>query len=152
MKTVFNIFVLAVLLVVAPSPCFALWVTVSVSKERAKELAMEVRSAPAGPNQVQVELEFKTEGKFEKFSPEGKFSSYCGVELRIGEGDNPLVTAPLREDRSKPGQEPGRVVFSFTADSAQLEKLRLRVFAPESDGGTIYDLAVKDFVELKKDR
>ena len=73
------------------------------------------------------------------------------MELRVGEGKNPLVTAPLREDRSKPGQA-GCVVVSFTADRAQLEKLKLRVFAAESDGGTIYDLAVKDFVELKKDR
>jgi hypothetical protein len=152
MKTISTIFALAVMLLVAPSPCFALWVHRTVTKDGAKELGMEVRSEPAGPNQVRVELEFKTEGKFEKFSPEGKFSSYCGVELRIGEGEDPLVTAPLREDRSKPGQEPGRVLFSFTADRAQLEKLRLRVFAPESDGGTIYDLRVKDFVELKKDR
>jgi hypothetical protein len=151
MKTAFSLAVLAVLLV-APSPTFALWTTSHVSKERAKEMGMEVRSTAAGPNQVRVELEFKTEGKFEKFSPEGKFQSYCGVELRIGEGKNPLVTAPLREDRSKPGQEPGRVVFSFTADRAQLEKMRLWVFAPESDGGTIYDLAVKDFVEPEKGR
>ena len=152
MKTILNISAVAVLLIVAPSPCFALWVTASVSKEQAKELGMEVRSTAAGPNrpnQVRVELEFKTEGKLKRFIPEGKFGSHCGVELRIGEGENPLVTAPLREDRSKPGQEPGRVVFSFTADSAQLDNLSLRVFAPESDGGTIYDLRVKDFVELK---
>ena len=70
------------------------------------------------------------------------------MDLRIGEGDNPPVTAPLREDRSKPG----RVVVSFTADRAQLDKLKLWVFVPESLGGTIYDLRVKDFVELKKDR
>jgi len=146
MKTLFGIAVLAVLLV-APSPCFALWVTVRVSKERAKELGMEVRTTEAGPNQVRVELEFKTEGKFEKFSPEGKFRDYSGVELRIGEGKDPLVTAPLREDRSKP--KPGRVVVSFTADRTQLDKLKLWVFVPESDGGTIYDLRVKDFVEPK---
>jgi hypothetical protein len=151
MKTAFSLAVLAVLLV-APGRCFALWVTATVSKERAKEMGMEVRSAAAGPNQVQVDLEFKTEGRFEKFSPEGKFASHCGVELRIGEGENPLVTAPLREDRSRSGQVAGRVVFSFTADRAQLGKLRLWVYAPESDGGTIYELAVKDFVELKKSR
>jgi hypothetical protein len=154
MKTAFSLAVLAVLLV-APGRCFALWVTASVSKEGAKELGMEVRlmaDRPNQPNQVSVELEFKTEGKFEKFSPEGKFHSYCGVELKIGEGKNSLVTAPLREDRSKPGQVPGRVVFSFTADRAQLEKLSLWVFAPESDGGTIYVLAVKDFVEPEKGR
>ncbi len=149
MKTLFGIAVLAVLLV-APSPCFALWVTVHVSKERAKELGMEVRTTEAGPNQVRVELEFKTEGKLKDFSPEGKFRDYSGVELRIGEGKDPLVTAPLREDRSKP--KPGRVVVSFTADRTQLDKLKLWVFVPESDGGTIYDLRVKDFVEPKKDR
>src|SRR5262245_51178026 len=146
MKTAFSLAVLAVLLV-APGRCFALWVIASVSKERAKELGMEIRSMadrPNQPNQVRVELEFKTEGKLEKFSPEGKFRDYSGVELRIGEGRSPLVTAPLREDRSKPGPKPGRVVFSFAADRAQLEKLRLWVFVPESDGGTIYDLAVKD--------
>ena len=83
MKTAFNITVLAILLV-APGRCFALWVTAPVSKERAKELGMEVRSTAAGPNQVRVELEFKTEGKFERFSPEGKFEGFSGVELRIG--------------------------------------------------------------------
>ena len=71
MKTAFSIAVLAVLLV-APGPCFALWVTAPVSKEGAKELGMEVRSTAAGPNQVQVELEFKTEGKLERFSPGGQ--------------------------------------------------------------------------------
>ena len=139
MKTVFNIFVLGVLLVVAPSPCFALWGIAPVSKELAKEMSMEVRSNAAGPNHVTVDLEFKTEGALKNFSR---------VDLRIGEGDNPPVTAPLREDRSKPG----RVVVSFTADRAQLDKLKLWVFVPESAGGTIYDLSVKDFVELKIDR
>src|SRR5262245_29799509 len=151
MKTAFSLAVLAVLLV-APGRCFALWVIAPVSKEGAKELGIEVRSTAAGPNQVRVELEFKTEGKLEKFIPEGKFQGHCGVELRIGEGGNSLVTAPLREDRSKSGLKPGRVMFSFTADRAQLDKLRLWVFAPESDGGTIYDLAVKDFVEPDKGR
>ena len=147
MKKILNIAVLAVLLVAA-SPCFALTFHVPVSKERAKELGMEVRTTATGPNHVIVQLEFKTEGKFEEFSPEGKFKDRSRVELRIGEGDNPPVTAPLREDRSKPG----RVVVSFTADRAQLDKLKLWVMVPESNGGIIYDLRVKDFVEPKKDR
>jgi hypothetical protein len=147
MKTLFGIAVLAVLLV-APSPCFALTLTVPVSKEGAKELGMEVRTTATGPNHVIVQLEFKTEGKFAAFSPKGKFKDRSRVELRIGEGDNPPVTAPLREDRSKPG----RVVVSFTADRTQLDKLKLWVRVPESDGRTIYDLRVKDFVEPKKDR
>jgi hypothetical protein len=138
----------AVLFVVAPSPCFALTLMVPVSKEGAKELGMDVRTTATGPNHVIVQLEFKTEGKFKEFSPEGKFKDGSRVELRIGEGDNPTVTAPLREDRSKPG----RVVVSFTADRTQLDKLKLWVIVPEPDGRIIYDLRVKDFVEPKKDR
>jgi len=139
MKAAFNITVLAVLLV-APNRSFALWEIAPVSKEQAKEMGMEVRSERAGPNHVRVELEFKTEGKFGEFSPEGKFKDRSRVELRIGEGDNPPVTAPLREDRSKQG----RVVVSFTADRTQLDKLTLWVMVPGNEGGTAYVLSVKD--------
>jgi hypothetical protein len=44
MKPIFTISAGAFLFVVAPSLCFALSVTKTVSKERAKELGMEVRS------------------------------------------------------------------------------------------------------------
>jgi hypothetical protein len=30
------------------------------------------------------------------------FKDFSNVDLRIGKGDNPPLTAPLREDRSKP--------------------------------------------------
>ena len=162
MKTVFMIAVLAVLLV-NPGVCFALWETELVTKDRAKELGMEVRTKAAGPNHVQVELEFK---------PEDKLKDFSQVDLRLDqgdnltltatlreavppivlklrtEGDNPTLTATLREDRSKPG----RVAVSFTADTAQLDKLTLRVIVPFLAGGTVYELRVKDFVEPKKDR
>ncbi len=139
MKTTLNISVLAVLLVVVPSPCFALWEIDPVTKERAKEMSMEIRSTASGPNHVSVELEVKVKGELKNFGR---------VDLRIGEGDNPPVTAPLREDRSKPG----RVVVSFTADRTQLDKLTLWVMVPESRGGTVYELRVKNFVDLKKNR
>lgn len=147
MKRLFGIAVLAVLFVI-PSPCFALWLIAPVSQEGAKKLGMEVRTKATEPNHVIVQLEFKTEGTFEEFSPQGKFKDRSRVELRIGEGDNPPLTVPLREDRSKPG----RVVVSFTADRTQLDKLKLWVMVPNADGGSIYDLRVKDFVELKKGR
>jgi len=127
------VFLAASLIVVVPSPCFALWLIAPVSKERAKEMDMEVRSMAAGPNHVTVELDFSTEGALKDFSR---------VDLRVGEGDNPPVTAHLREDRSKPG----RVVVSFTADRAQLPTLALWVYVPDLDGGSIYDLRVKDFL------
>jgi hypothetical protein len=144
MKTAFNIAVLAVLLI-TPNRSFALWFITPVSNEEAKKLGMEVRSEVVGPNHVRVDLEFKIEGTFKDFS---------SVDLRIGEGDSafpelqkyPPVTAPLREDRSKPG----RVIVRFITDRGQLEKIKLWVMVPELDGGSIYDLRVKDFVGGKQ--
>jgi len=147
MKSALTIAALAVLLV-APSPCFALWMVASVSKEKAKEMGLQVSSEQAGQNQVRVELAFKTEGAFEEFGPAGKHKDRTGVELRIGEGKNPLVTVPLREDRSKPG----RVVVSFCADRAQLDQIKLQVMVPDSDGGTVYVLRVNEFVDKEKGR
>ena len=140
MKTAFNIAILTVLVVV-PSQCFALWEIAPVSKELAKKMGMEVRSERAGPNHVRVELEFKPEGELKVFT-ERELKNYSRVELQIGAGDNPPVTAPLREDRSKPG----RIVVSFTADRGQLDKLTLWVMVPGLEGGTAYVLRVTDFV------
>ena len=141
MKATFSIAAFAILLV-APRPCLALTWGGHVSKEQAKELGMEVRSEPAGPNQVSVELEIKTNGALKRFT-EGS-----GVQLRLGDGDNPSLTARLQEDRSKPG----RVVVSFTADRTQLDKLALRVYVPGELGRAIYELRVKDFIEPKNGR
>jgi hypothetical protein len=138
MKAIFTISVVAVLLAVACSPCCAEFLLVSVSQERAKELGLEVRSQPAGPNLVRLELEFKAEGELKNFSL---------VNLRLGEGDNPPLTAPLRKGRSKPG----RVAVSFTADPAHLDKITLWVM-PEVLPEIVYQLRVKDFVETKKGR
>jgi hypothetical protein len=137
MKTAFGIAVLAVLLV-APSPCFALGWVKSVSKEDAKQMGMEVRSERADPNDVRVELELKAEGILKNVS---------GVDLWIGEGEKLLVAAPLREDRSKPG----RIVVSFTANRAQLDKITLRVMVQDAGLG-VYKLRIKDFVEPEKGR
>ena len=142
MKTIVSIVAFAVLFGVAPSPCSARWAVLLVSQEEAKEFGMQVRTTATGSNQVSVELEFK---------PEGYFKEYSRVELWIGEGDNPRVTASLREDRSKAGH----VVVGFTVDRVQLDQSNLRLIVPHSGGGAkgvTYMLRVKDFVELKKDR
>jgi uncharacterized protein (TIGR03067 family) len=142
MKTIVKIVALAVLFGVGPSPCFGRWAVLLVSKEEAKEFGMQVRTTATGSNQVTVELEFK---------PEGYFKEYSRVELWIGEGDNPRVTAPLREDRSKAGH----IVVGFSVDRVQLDQSNLRLIVPHSGGGAkgvTYMLRVKDFVELKKGR
>lgn len=138
MTMIFRFVVLAVLLV-SVEPCFALWGIVPVTREAAKELGMEVRWTPAGPDQVLVELEFKVEGVLKKFSQ---------VNLRFGQGSVPSLTAPLKEDRSKPG----RVVVHYNASRAHLEQTHLSVMVPELLGGTVYEIQVKDFVDLRKAR
>jgi hypothetical protein len=151
MKTIVNIVAFAVLFTAAPNRCFALWDIADISVEEAKKLGLEIRSQAAGPNHIGVELEFKTEGKFKAFGPEGKYKDRSRVELTIGQRDNPQVTAALREDRSKAG----RVVVGFTADRAQLLQSSLRVNAPYEDGGAggiTYVIRMKDVVEPKKDR
>ncbi len=138
MKTILNISVLAFLLVVASSPCFAEMSIENVSKERAKELGMEIRAKAAGPNDVRVELEFETKGELKSFDR---------VDLEIRDGEK-RVSAALREDRSKPG----RVIVSFAADRANLDKITLRVVAGAPMNMTGHDLRVKDLVDLEKVR
>jgi translation initiation factor IF-1 len=138
MKAILSVWALAVLLVVT-SPCFALWGIAPVTREEAKGLGVEVRSkAAAGFNAVEVELEVKTDGKLKGFDR---------VDLRVGEGDK-VVVAPLQEDRSKKG----RVVVRFTADRTKLDKIRVWVMVPGLDGGTAYEMRVKDFVAPEKGR
>jgi hypothetical protein len=100
-------------------------------------MGMEVRSHLAGPADVRIELEFKTEGELKNVRE---------VNLRISDGEKLVVTAPLREDRSNPG----RVVVNFVADRTRLDKLSLWVMAPGEAGGTVYELRMKEFVDLDK--
>ena len=135
MRATFTASAVAIFLVVAPSSCFADWRIAPISRERAKELGVEVRSKAAGPNQVHIELEFK---------PEGELKNISRVDLRLGAGDNPTLTAPLQMDRSKPG----RVAVNFTADRAYLGKFTLEAWVQEDYlGGTIYQLLMKEYVE-----
>ncbi len=138
MKKIFNISVLGVLLVVAASPCFAARSIGFVSKERAKEMGMEMRFTANGTNEVWVELEFKTEGYLKDFSPE----RHSVVELQT-----PQVTAALQLKQPSPGH----FAVSFRADRANLDKISLwvRLSAPEDAD---YIVRVKDFVEPEKVR
>lgn len=125
---------LAVLLLVAPSPCFALRSVALVSKERAKELGVGIRSQAAGPGRVWLALEFKAEGEFKEFSH---------VELEIEEVVSYVI---LRGKRSNSGS----VVVGFYATRANLDKITLSVVAgfPGAPANMCaYILRVKDFVE-----
>jgi len=140
-KTIMNISVLTFLLVAASSQCFAEMTVEQVSKERAKELGMAIRTKANGPNDIWVELEFR---------PEGKFKDFSHVSLEIREGRKLLVGyAALREKRSSPGS----VVVNFIANRVFLDKITLTVVVADVPlGGSGYELRVKDFVELVQER
>jgi hypothetical protein len=146
MKTILNISVVTVLLVVLPRPCFAMGPMEQVTKERAKALGMEVRTKASGTNAVLVEMEFKTEGALKRFSPENN----SRVELTIKDGEKLLLgDVVLREKRSSSGS----VVVSFWANRAYLDKVALIVIVGSGQlSGGAYELRVKDFVELEKIR
>lgn len=142
MKTILNISVLALLLVTAPSVCFALRDIAVVTKKQAKEMGIEVRAKLAGPDAVWLELEFK---------PEGKLKQFTHVELTMTEGEKSLVvSAVLRETRSSSGS----ILVTFTASRAYLEKTTLSVVMrdPREAGDHTYELRMKDFVDLEKVR
>lgn len=129
-----NLSVATVLLTLAATPCIAMMSIEIVTKERAKALGMEIRSNPAGPKAVRVELEFERKGELKDFTR---------VDLEMRDGEK-WVSASLREEQSTPGH----VVVSFAADRANLDKITLRVVVqPAPRDMTGYELRVKDFVK-----
>ena len=140
MKSITTLLALTLLLVVASNRCYAMMEIVVVSKERAKELGMEVRFTENGPNEIWVELEFKSEGKLKDFKH---------VSLEIRDGEKFLVGyAPLGEKRPKSGS----VVVGFLANRAYLDKVSLRVVAGHPMDLTGYELRMKEFVTPAKAR
>src|SRR5258705_9962432 len=95
MKATLHISVLALLLLAAPSLCFALREIAPLTREQARGMGIEVRAKAAGPDAVWLELEFK---------PEGKLKDFTHVELMMTQGDKSVVvSAVLRETRSSSG-------------------------------------------------
>jgi len=138
LKTILKLSVLTLLLFLVPSPCFALRSIGIISRQEAKEMGIEVRATPAGPDALWLELEFK---------PEGKLKDFSHVELEIREGDKPLVAyAALSEKRSSSGS----VVVRFMAARAFLGKITLSVVTgfPSAYNGN--ELRLKDLVDLEK--
>jgi hypothetical protein len=68
MKSITPLLAVPLLFVVASNRCYAVMDIVIVSKERAKELGMEIRFTGNGPNEVWVELEFRAEGSLKDFT------------------------------------------------------------------------------------
>jgi hypothetical protein len=142
MKSIIQFAALALVFTLTTGRCFGMWEVEEVSRKRAKELGIEVRSQPADAGTVSVELEFPIQGAFKKFSEDRS----CRVDLRMGTGDKLLLTTTLREDRSKEG----RILVRFTADASQLDQISLWLLVEEGSGGQAYGLGLKDLVSSEK--
>jgi hypothetical protein len=134
-----KLFAVAVLLLAAPSPCLALWEIFDVTPEEATKLGIVVQSKAAGPKDVRVEMQFKIDGALKEFDR---------VDLRVGEPNDYTATAALKEDRSKPDL----VSVSFAAKVKQLDRISLWIMVPQSLGGVVYEVKIKDFVAVERDK
>src|SRR5207253_10501558 len=96
MKTRLYIFVLTFLLTFSSTPSLALIEIADISPAKAKELGMEIRAQPSGPEAVRIELEFPTKGELNLFSR---------VNLEISDGKKTLLSSSLLpEKESKPAR------------------------------------------------
>ena len=124
------------------SPCFAKVDDIQVTKEKAKELGLELRSKPKG-SLVEVEMEFK---------PEGHFKDFSHVKLEINDGEKTLFRQALLQGARA---DSGNLVFSMEVDSSLLDKVFLSVCRMDNDlqghdEVQAFEVRVKDFVEPEK--
>jgi hypothetical protein len=147
MNALLKLSILAVVLAVAPNLCLAEREIRTVLASEAKEMGVELRATPAGPDAVWLELGFKTEGKLKGYSPERSFSR---VELDVRDGKKPLLGyAVLQEQHPKPGH----VLVRFMANRAYLDKVILTIVI--GDGllpGGAYELRVKELLDAPTTR
>ena len=140
MKTLLHCTLLTFLLFAGTSRCFALVEIAEVSKERARELGVTLRSQPNGEAGVAVWLEFKTKGELKNFTH---------VDVRVTGGGKTLIHAYLQPSRPTPDS------FSayFSADPAWLAASELTIVVKNGERTLIgYQFKVKDFIELAKPR
>lgn len=109
--------VMTAVLFAASSQCLAFVRVEHVSRERAKQLGVTIRSSLSGTNEVAVRLEFKTQGELKDF---GRAVLEIGV---VAEGEKRALSATLLPEY----QTPDTVVLSFSADPATLPKCVLTI-------------------------
>ena len=134
MKTTFNISILAILLLAAPSPCFAMQEIMELTRAQAeKEFGIQIRTKLYNTNQLTVWLEFK---------PKDKLAGFMHVRLDITTAGRTLVSAVLAPDRNPEG-----ITVSFSTDPANVPASRLTIVVREGERSMVgYEVKVKDFI------
>lgn len=137
MRPHFLIAVVALLIAVAPSQCLALRSVGIITKEEAKQLGIELRATPAGPEAAWLELEFK---------PAGKLKDFAHVELEVIAGEKQQIAyLELSGQRT----DKGNVKVRFMAHREFLDKIILVVVTGFPGNYAGNELRVKDFVDVK---
>ena len=136
MKVILKVTVL-LMLAMASANCLAEMLIADVSKEEAKQMGVTIGSRKNGEASVEVRLEFKTTGKFEKFKR---------VELEIGKGQNQIMSAPLLPTYPNPGS----ISVRFSVNPAYIADSTLMIVVDAALGGEGYRLKVKDFLDPEK--
>jgi hypothetical protein len=126
-----------VLLLVICNPSLGMISVENLTRDRAKELGIELKAKANGPREAWIELEFK---------PEGQLKEFQHVSLEIRDGDQFLLGwTPLE---AKPTGT-GSVVVRVMANRAFLGKVTLRIVTGATDD-VGRDLRIRDFVDLEK--
>ena len=144
MKTLFKNSIAAFLLIASSGYCSAETVIGDVTPEEAKDMGVSILARKIGDARIKVSLEFKPQGKLDKFQL---------IELRMTSAGKPLVSAPLMA--SDPAKD--SISTSFTVDPGSLHECEFWVYVddvpPHIDvplGDSAYRFKVKDFVDLEK--
>jgi hypothetical protein len=134
MKPILTLSALAAVLVFTPSQSYALETIEIVTKERAKELGLQMRVTPSGLENVRVELEFETKGQLK---------GYRYVVLEMKDGEKTLVSSVLKEEKT----ESGHIIVSFEANRAKLGQITVKVVEMTTATRAGHVMRVKEFVE-----
>lgn len=130
----FTFLALLLLLGGLPGRCLALDLISDVSKERAKELGITVRSQPSANNDLWVQVEFK---------PTDPKREFKRADLDITRNGKRLVTASLMPQRPAPD----RMRFDFYIDPAALPDASVMIVVwSDPLTGQGYRIKMKEFV------
>jgi hypothetical protein len=130
-----TVLVLLLLTCALPARCFALVEIEDISKERAKQMGIDVRVKRSANNDAWVQVEFRAAGPLKEFR---------WADLEVTQGEKRLVTASLMPRRPAPDS----VLLEFYGDPAALMNASVTIVAyNDPRTGIGYRLQMKDYLD-----
>jgi hypothetical protein len=136
MKTIRCLAILSLFLITASNRCFALWDIEDSTKERAKELGIEITTKIMSGTEVGAWIEFKPKGKLKEFSHVG---------LEITANGKKVVSANVLPSRKS--EDIVTVPFYTDLEFLPACKVTVYVWSESGRGGIGYRFNVKDIVK-----